>query len=230
MKEQGPVATPRLLYSTASQLLVCCLLASGCATTSGGGGGPAPIPEGMGRLILNAGGINELNFYVIDQDTDAEVYSDTPRLSASSPAYYETGVQEFRLTCDIPPGLYTVVVNTDIDDNVEIRDVEVGLGEEKYVPVHVGRFSVRFTGGEELGRQIPFLIMDYNMRTVLGKGMTSSEIRYFIVPAGRSYKVRIENSPSGLDEFRPVEVTYGGITHITIESDSPQLEEEGGIE
>ncbi len=224
------MATPRLLHSTASQLLVFCLLASGCATTSGGGGGPAPIPEGMGRLILDAGGINELNFYVIDQDTDEEVYSDTPRLSASSPAYYEMGAQEFRLMCDIPPGLYTVVVNTDIDDNVEIRNVEVRLGEERYVPVQVGRFSVRFTGGEELGRQIPFLIMDYNMRTVLGKGMTSSEIRYFIVPAGRSYKVRIENSPSGLDEFRPVEVTYGGITHITIESDSPQLEEEGGIE
>ena len=224
------MSKPRMLHSTSVLLLVCSLLASGCATTSGGGGGPAPIPEGMGRLILDAGGINKLNFYVTDQDTDEEVYSDTPRLSASSPSYYEMGAQEFRLMCDISPGLYTVVVNTDIVDNVEIRDVEVGLGVEKYVPVNVGRFAVRFSGGEELGRQIPFLIMDYNMRTVLGKGMTSPEIRYFIAPAGRSYKVRIENSPSGLDEVRPVEVTFGGIHHITIESESQQLEEEGGVE
>ena len=218
----------RALYRMVAFLLVCLLFAFGCATTTGGGGGPAPIPEGMGRLILEAGGINELNFYVIDQDTDEEVYSDTPRLSASSPAYFERGSQEFRLMCDIPPGLYTVVVNTDIDDNVEVRDVQIGLGEDRYIPVRVGRFSVRFSGGENLGRQVPFLIMDYNMRTVLGKGMTSSELRYFVVPAGRSYKVRIENSPTGLDEIRPVEVTFGGITHITIESGTQQMEEEGG--
>ena len=150
------MATSRFLHSITARLLGFSLLATGCATTSGGGsGGPAPIPEGMGRLILDAGGINELNFYVVDQDTDEEVYSDTPRLSASSPAYYEMGAQDFRLMCDIPPGLYTVVVNTDIDDNVELRDVEVRLGEEKYVPVHVGRFSVRFTGGRGVGATGP---------------------------------------------------------------------------
>ena len=189
---------------------------------------PAPIPEGMGRLMLDAGGINELNFYVLDQDTDEEVYSDTPRMFASSPVFYETGSQEYRLKADLPPGLYTVVVNTDIEDNVEIRDVEVTLGTEAWRQVRVGRFAVRFVGGDQFGRQIPFLIMDYNMRTVLGKGMTSSEVRYFIVPADRSYKVRIENSPSGFDEHRPVEVTFGNITHIQIEADTQQDEGEDG--
>ena len=199
----------RVIHSITSQLLVCCLLATGCATTSGGGGGPAPIPEGMGRLILDAGGINELNFYVIDQDTDEEVYSDTPRLSASSPAYYEMGAQEFRLMCDISPGLYTVVVNTDIDDNVEIRDVEIGLGEEKYVRVNVGRFSVRFTGGEDLGRQDPLPNHGLQHANCSGQGndllrdsLFHSPSRKVLQGAYRKFTERTRRVPAGRGNLR----------------------------
>ena len=54
---------------------------TGCATTSGSGGGygPPPIAEGKGRLVLEAGGINEVNFYVLDNETGDEVYAETPR-------------------------------------------------------------------------------------------------------------------------------------------------------
>ncbi len=42
-----------------------------CATTSEFDEyGPAPIPEGKGRLTLEAGGIPRLNFYIIDDETE----------------------------------------------------------------------------------------------------------------------------------------------------------------
>ena len=47
-------------------------LLAGCAATTGGYG-PAPISEGMGRLVLDAGGVPQLNFYVTDQEIDKEV-------------------------------------------------------------------------------------------------------------------------------------------------------------
>ena len=50
---------------------------------------------------------------------------------------------------------------------------------------------------------------------MLGRGMTSTEVRYFIVPVGE-YKVRIENSPTGLDEIRPVQVSMGQTQNILI--------------
>ena len=109
---------------------ICCLGVA-CATTGGGGSLPAPIPEGMGRLYLDAGGINQLNFFVIDQETDEEVYSDTPRLRGSSPIAYQSGVEEYRLKVDLPPGTYTVLVNTDIEDNVDRRRVLELCGLER---------------------------------------------------------------------------------------------------
>ncbi|MFH1566666.1 MAG: hypothetical protein ABIL09_01610 [Gemmatimonadota bacterium] len=201
---------PRLL--AAAFLVAAGVWLGGCASTTGAGGaygGPPPIPEGMGRIWLEAGGINELNFYITDQETDEEVYSDTPRLGAGSPVAYESGSQVNRLRADLTPGLYTIIVNTDIDDRVEVRDVELGLGEEKYIPVPVGRFTVRVTDNSG-PLQVPFLISDYGMRAVLGKGMTSTMVRHFIVPAGRVYKISIENLPAGVHEIRPLEVTYGG--------------------
>jgi hypothetical protein len=84
------------------------------------------------------------------------------------------------------------------------------------VPVRVGRVQVIVTGGEGFSSQIPFLFMDYTMRTVLGKGMTSSEIKYFIVPVG-SYKIRLENSPSGVDEMRSLDVAFGRPTPVNID-------------
>ena len=205
---------------------ICCLGAA-CATTGGGGSQPAPIPEGMGRLYLDAGGIKQLNFFVIDQETDEEVYSDTPRLLGSSPIAYQSGVEEYRLKVDLPPGTYTVIVNTDIEDNVEVRDIKVVMGEDMYVGIPVGRFQLRFLG-QGGPQQVPFVVMDYNMRGVLGKLMTSTELRHFILPAGRPYKIRVENSPTGVNENRSLEVRVGSITQLTIESAPTTTEVPGG--
>ena len=220
----GQERWPRARYAVA--LLSLATLLWGCAaSTAGAGNAPPPIPEGMGRIYLDAGGINELNFYIADQETDEEVHSDMPRLGAGSPIAFERGGQAYRLRADLAPGLYTVVVNTDIEDNVEVRDVELAMGEEKYIPIPVGRFMVRAIG-DTGPLQVPYLITDYNMRAVLGRGMTSPMVNYAIVPAGRVYKIRMENLPSGVDEMRPVEVRYGGSpTQIEIDLRSPASEE-----
>ena len=122
---------------------------------------------------------------------------------------------------DLDPGTYTVVVNTDIDDDVVIDDVVVQMGQEIYKTVRVGRFQVRFQGASSFGSQIPFLIFDWNMSTILGRGMTSSEVRRFIVPEGR-YKIRIENSASGFDIIKPVEVNFGRITQVNIRTQTQE--------
>ena len=188
---------------------------NGCASTgSSAGYGPPPLDEGKGRLILETRGINEVNFYVIDNETGDEVYSDSPRASASSPIGYESSYGAFPQYVDLSPGSYLVVVNTDVEDSVE-KEVEIYMGQEAYVTIPVGRFQLIFFEGSER-RQVPFLIYDYNLRTVLGRGMTSTEVRYFIVPTGE-YKVRIENlSASGRDEIRPVQVNIGQTQNIII--------------
>jgi len=199
-------------------LAIAALLTACAASTNSAAYGPPPIPEGMGRIYLDAGGINELNFYILDQETDEEVYSDTPRLGAGSPVAFQTGTEQFRLRADLPPGLYTVVVTTDIDDQVEVRDLELAMGEEKYVPIPVGRFMVRVVG-DSGPLQVPYVITDYNVSAILGRGMTSPLVNYAIVPAGRPYKVRLENLPTGLDEIRSVQVRYGGSpTQIEIDA------------
>ena len=203
----------------------------GCATTAGSGGGgygPPPIPEGKGRLMLETGGINKVNYYVLDEETGEEVHSETPRLAASSPIGYETGYGALPQFVDLVPGNYLVVVNTDVDDSVE-KEVEILMGQEVYTTIPIGRFQVIFSDSQ--GRsQVPFLIYDYNLRTMLGRGMTSTEVRYFIVPVGE-YKVRIENSPTGLDEIRPVQVNMGQTQNILIgPPPSPAQPGEGGGE
>ncbi len=169
--------------------------------------GPGPIPQGSGRLILEAGGIRELNFFVTDQETGEEVHSAFPRLSAMSPSAYESGLKQTNLIVDLEPGVYTVVVNTDVNDDVVFENVQLTANIEKYVSVRVGRFQV-MVAGTQFGANMPFVIMDYTMRNVLGRGMTSRQVRHFIVPEGQ-YKIRMENSPTGFDEIRPVEVVYG---------------------
>ncbi|MGB1718456.1 MAG: hypothetical protein ACPHO6_09885 [Candidatus Latescibacterota bacterium] len=188
---------------------------SGCASTgSSAGYGPPPIEEGKGRLMLETGGINGVNFYVIDNETGDEVYSDSPRAAASSPIGYESSYGSFPQYVDLPPGSYLVVVNTDVEDSVE-KEVEIYMGQEAYVTIPIARFQLIFFEGSDR-RQVPFLIYDYNLRTVLGRGMTSTEVRYFIVPTGE-YKVRIENlSGSGSDEIRPVQVNMGQTQNIII--------------
>jgi hypothetical protein len=226
-------STARFLALSLGISSVVLLWIVGCASTGGSTwGGPPPIPEGKGRFYLETGGISEVNFYVIDQETDDEVYSETPRMSASSPARYERGGVSVPQYVDLPPGKYSLVVNTDIQEPVEVPDIEVRMGEERYVQVPIGRFQLLYyTQGEQglVRSQVPFLIYDFNMSTVLGKGMTSTEISYFITPVG-TYKVRIENSPSGLDEQRPVQVSFGRPQNISIEpaaQPSGPAEEEG---
>ena len=104
---------------------------NGCASTgSSAGYGPPPIGEGKGRLMLETGGINEVNFYVIDNETGDEVYSDSPRASASSPIGYESSYGAFPQYVDLPPGSYLVVVNTDVEDSVE-KEVEIESPKKK---------------------------------------------------------------------------------------------------
>ena len=76
----------RSAWYLSASLLVFAAVFSGCASTgSSAGYGPPPIEEGKGRLMLETGGINGVNFYVIDNETGDEVYSDSPRAAASSP-------------------------------------------------------------------------------------------------------------------------------------------------
>ena len=129
---------------------------------------------------------------------------------------------------DLDPGTYRIEVNTDIKQSVTIEDVVVVMGEEVFKRVPVGRFQILFTGGEGFGSQVPFLIMDYNMRTVLGNGMTSTEVRHFVVPEG-VYKIRIENSPTGLDEIKHLEVFFNRVTPINFSPPAgPEQEVPGG--
>ena len=213
----------RRIARLAAAALVCGGVLAGCAASQTGSQyGPEPIPEGKGRLYLEAGGIRQLNFYVLDEETGEEVYSDMPRLSAASPAGYESSWQENRLVVDLDPGTYQVVVNTDIRDDVVAPGVVINMGQETHTRIGVGRFMVLFSGGDQFGAQMPFLIMDYGMRTVLGKAITSTQVKHIIVPEGR-YKIRIEQSAAGLDEIRPIDVAFGRVTPVRIDV---QAEEE----
>lgn len=212
-------------------LAAACLLAA-CATTGGTAAyGPPPIPEGKGRLRIEAGGINELNFYVEDAETGDIVYEDMPLAAAYSPSAYERSWSESRLVVDLDPGTYDVVVNTHIEESVVQRGVVVQMGQEVYAPVRVGRLQIVITGDQQMSRQIPFQFLDYNMRTVLGRGMTTGEVRYFILPVGR-YKIRLENTADGIDEMRPVDVAFGRPTPLYIElggavEEDPNAQQEG---
>ena len=65
--------------------------------------------------MLETGGINEVNYYVLDGETGEEIHSESPRMAASSPIGYETGYRSLPQFVDLDPGRYTVVVNTDIE-------------------------------------------------------------------------------------------------------------------
>lgn len=226
----GAPSTTRRRFAFLAAAVVLGAWLAGCAATTPaagnrGAGGPAGIPEGKGRLILETGGISEVNYYILDQATDKEVYQANPRMGSTSPLGYERGGPDRPPMVDLDPGTYTVVVNTDTKEPVQVADVEVRAGEDRYVQVPVGRFQIMYSN--ESGRaQVPFLIYDYTLKTVMGKGLTSTEVRYFIAPVG-DYKVRIENSASGVDEIRPVQVTFGRPQNITI-GPAPTQEQPSG--
>jgi len=217
----------RCMLVVAATIAAACL--AGCAASTSTMGGMPPIPEGRGRLILDTAGLGEVNFYVLDQATDEEVYSETPRLPGYSPAGYERGGLPRPQMCDLPPGRYTVVVNTDVEEPVQLPDVEVVMGETRYAAVPLGRFQVLALDNTGTRQQYPFLIYDYSMNAVLGRGMTSIETRYFLVPAG-NYKIRLENAPSGMDEIRPVQVSVGQTQNLTIGGPAKVPTEEGATD
>jgi hypothetical protein len=200
-------------------------LVSCAATSEYDDYGPAPIPQGKGRLIIEAGGIPRLNFYIIDEQTEDEVYSDMPLQAAFSPSAFQSSQVETNLRVDLDPGIYRVVVNTHIDDDVELSDVEIRMGQETLKVVRVGRFQVIMNGANS-GSRLPFVIMDYNMSNILGRAMTTPDVRHLIVPEGH-YKIRIENSTSGLDVQRPLEVSFGRITPIQIGVSATEEGDEG---
>ena len=201
------------------------LLVSCAATSEYDDYGPAPIPPGKGRLIIEAGGIPRLNFYIIDEETEEEVYSDTPLQAAFSPSAFQSTQVETNLRVDLDPGIYRVVVNTHIDDDVEVSDVEIRMGQETLKVARVGRFQVILSGANS-GSRLPFVIMDYNMSNILGRAMTTPDVRHLVVSEGH-YKIRIENSTSGLDVQRPLEVSFGRITPIQIGVSTTEEGDEG---
>ena len=75
-----------------------------------------PIPEGKGRLMLETGGINEVNYYVLDGETGEEVHAESPRMAASSPIGYETGYRSLPQFVDLDPGqiipLWSIRIST----------------------------------------------------------------------------------------------------------------------
>ena len=89
--------------------------------------------------MIQAGNINEVNFYVIDEETGEEVHAESPRTSGSSPIGYESGYRTMPQFVDLDPGKYLVVVNTDIDDSVE-KEIEVLMGQDVYASIPVGAF------------------------------------------------------------------------------------------
>ncbi|MDP6019591.1 MAG: hypothetical protein QGI32_26180, partial [Candidatus Latescibacteria bacterium] len=64
--------------------------------------------------------------------------------------------------------------------------------------------------------QVRFLLYDYNMRSVVGEGLSSTQLRHFITRTG-VYKLRIEMLAAGIDVHRIVEVNMGRVTPINVE-------------
>ena len=202
-------------------------LAVGCASTASSG--PPPIPEGKGHLVLEAGMINQANWYVIDQETEEEVHADMMRPDATSPSAYERGYQPNSLHTYLDPGLYTIYILTDFKQEppLEYPDIEIKLGEVTQVPVHIGKFMLNLSVDGE-PRQMRFLLWDYNLRHVIGKGMTSTQVRHYITRPG-NYKVHIEQLAAGIDQRTDVEVSMGRVTpvNIVIDTGAGQPTEEG---
>ncbi|NKB69605.1 MAG: hypothetical protein GKR89_21250 [Candidatus Latescibacteria bacterium] len=164
-----------------------------------------------------------MNFTVINQETEDDVHSFEGRPSAYSPSFYERGNEPFEMQAFLDPGLYTIFVNTDFDQTIEIADVQINVGEPTYKTVQVGRFMLNVTNsGTPV--QVPFVLYDYNnMSNLLGKGMTSTQVRHFIAQTG-IYKVRIEQLEAGIDAIRDVTVDMGRVIPIRIEL-SPAAEQ-----
>jgi len=201
------------------------VLLFGCAASTGQRGREI-IPPGKGHLILETGGIEHLNFAVFDQATGQKV----------------ADIYGWKTYLD--PGMYRIVVKTDLHDEVDLDDVNIVEGQETHTMVPIGRFMVTVLGDQGTDRsragrlQIPFAIYDYRMKTVLGRGMTSVQVEQLIAPEG-VYKIRLTPRTGGgegggqerlHDIIRPIQVQFGRVYPLTIDlrSTAPSTGEEGG--
>ena len=213
-----------IVLSFVSGVLMGC---AGSYETRGGEAQPPPIPAGMGQIVLDASGIALLNYKIVDQATGKEVIVEQGRgRRAMSIRAVERGTEMSNLQKFVQPGTYKILVETDLerDQEVEIDDIQVGAGETKYVRVPVGQFSLIVTLSSSDPNtpasqvQYPFKIWDYSKREFLGRGMTSTQIKYFVAREGL-YKVSIEPNPgSNLGEFiQDVRVQAGRVFPVRID-------------
>lgn len=150
----------------------------GCAATQVQ---PPSIPAGKTMLVLEAAGVESLNFTVFDQGTGEKVTE-------------ASGLMAF-----VSPGTYKVVIQTDIDQPVVIDSVKIRTELEKHLQVPVGRFimtvSEEYTdeqGDKKISRIRPrFTIYDYTLSRALAKGVTTFPPKRYVLPLG-DYKVNIE--------------------------------------
>ena len=155
---------------------------------------PVTIPEGKGHLILYSGGIPELDFRVVDQATDEVVVKGK-------------GLQEF-----LDPGVYKVVVDTDLDvvHPVAIERVTITAGQLTHVEIPIGRFRVTvhhkgLIDDDGVSHCSPvrmrFMLWDYELNKILLTGRSSlygydsqladSDLtEHYAVPEG-DYKIQI---------------------------------------
>ena len=207
----------RATFVRMGMALVLLGIVAGCATMGGGERAVPVIPAGKGVLVLETGGIGELNFSIFNQETGERV--------AQCP-FYDGG-----LDAVLDPGHYRVEVETDLTyravRRVVLDEIAIIEGQEKHVRVPVGRFMVNvIQGGDEQmpgGRktQFPFKVYDYGMKTVLlNRGMTST-MKYFVVPVD-TYKVEL--TPRYSDEsgshqehiIEIIEVRFGAVRPVII--------------
>ncbi len=235
----------KVKYTWGAWLAVGVFLLLGCASTgkSSKESRWETIPEGKGHLILEAGGIPELDFRIVDQATDDVVVKHVGRGSgwARSPRTYEKSFQESGLQEFVDPGVYKVVVDTDLDrdDPIVIEDVVITAGQRKYIRIPVGRFSVIVTqisgsGDTQTSRkvQMPFTVLDYGLDTVLmTRGMTSTQVKYFVVPVG-AYRVKLERrGPRGTDSqqhIKDLAIKFGQVWPVQIELGETTAQPEEG--
>ncbi len=170
----------------------------GCATTQVQ---PPSIPAGKAMLVLEAGGVERLNFTVFDQNTGEKLLEATG------------------LTAYLSPGVYKVVVQPDIDQPVVIDSVKIQSELEKHIKIPVGRFIMtvfeEYTneqGEVKILRVYPrFTIYDYTMSRPLAKGVTTSPPKRYVLPIG-DYKVSIELMGTMEERIiKPVEIRFGRI-------------------
>jgi hypothetical protein len=204
----------RATFVRVGMALILLGIVAGCATTGGGERAVPVIPAGKGYLVLEAGGIGELNFSIFNQETGVRV------------------AQCYGLDTYLDPGHYRVEVETDLTyrdvRRVVLDDIAIVEGQEKHVRVPVGRFMINVTQQSDASSygsgkvQLPFRVYDYGRKTVLlDRGMTSTHAKHFIAPVG-TYKVELtprvfSESGSHMEHIiKPIEVRFGSVYPLMI--------------